>query len=63
MIITVSLSIYALIASRYIASSSICNRIFGGSSRLTFKHDIQTTNQSNICIYSISVLVLDSETQ
>jgi hypothetical protein len=29
---------------------------------LTIKHDIQTTNKSNICMYSISVQVLNNQT-
>jgi len=63
MIITVSLSIFALIASSYNAYLVPIAIAYSEATAapLTFKHYIQTSNQSNICIYSISVLVLDSE--
>jgi hypothetical protein len=60
-IITVSSLIFAGMVPNY-EINLIPPGIAHSEGALTIKHDIQTKDQSNNCIYSVFILVFDSET-
>jgi hypothetical protein len=61
MIITVSSLTISSIVPNY-EINHIPSGVAHSERALTIKHDIQTKDQSNSCIYSVSVLVFDGET-